>query len=517
MAEEFQPRKNRALAICCAVFLLAVVLRIPSCGESFWVDELHTAWVIADEFSLVSQRAEIGNQTPWYFWGQWSWSRLAGTSEVALRFPSVIAVALASSMLAWCGWRISNSLTVATLAGVFLAVEQNSLYFGTEARAYSFVTLAVAGWVTCASEAPVSLQRRGIWLAGTGLCAAAAVLMHVTSVLIVFGLAVASLNSCNLSAGKKSETLGVKLAGASLVGLLVGGGWSFTSVKRVWAIREQWNDFGRSDSFLDVANMWPWFWMLICPLAFYGLLVGLRLSPNAERHFFFSDYLLKLWCLIIGITVFTWGVSYFDIAAIWHRRYIIGLLPLVCLAGAINWGNVILQIRWRHFQAMTLPIVVSGLIVLQGDLLVFVGGDLRAVRRQEEWRGSIKYLNQRLTPEDQVWLAAGLIESRWLDRPTSSDLTSDERAYLLFPVSGPYRVEQAVPMGSIGSARSATRILSWLETERSNGAKLWIIVRMARGPLQQRLAELRERIERERGGKVEFIPFRKLTLVRISR
>ncbi len=49
-----------------AIFVLAVCLRVPSCYESFWLDELHTAWAIWGDLGAVSQRAEAGNQTPLY-------------------------------------------------------------------------------------------------------------------------------------------------------------------------------------------------------------------------------------------------------------------------------------------------------------------------------------------------------------------------------------------------------------------------------------------------------------------
>ena len=45
------------------VFAVAVIFRVPSCHESFWIDELHSAWVVADGFADVSSRAAIGSQT----------------------------------------------------------------------------------------------------------------------------------------------------------------------------------------------------------------------------------------------------------------------------------------------------------------------------------------------------------------------------------------------------------------------------------------------------------------------
>ena len=71
------------------VFAVAVGLHVPSCYESFWLDELHTARAIWGDFGEVSERAAVGNQTPLYFQLMWVWQQLAVESEVALRLSSV--------------------------------------------------------------------------------------------------------------------------------------------------------------------------------------------------------------------------------------------------------------------------------------------------------------------------------------------------------------------------------------------------------------------------------------------
>lgn len=81
---------NRLVTWACAlaVAIVAVVLRIPYCYESFWIDELHTAWAVWAEFDKVTDRAAAGNQTPLYFHGVWLWKAVFGPSEFALRMSS---------------------------------------------------------------------------------------------------------------------------------------------------------------------------------------------------------------------------------------------------------------------------------------------------------------------------------------------------------------------------------------------------------------------------------------------
>ena len=77
-----------------AMVLIVVVtaaFRLPSCRESFWLDELHSAWAVSDAFSEVAPRAAIGNQTTGYFHLLWFWSAIVGSGELPMRLSSVIA------------------------------------------------------------------------------------------------------------------------------------------------------------------------------------------------------------------------------------------------------------------------------------------------------------------------------------------------------------------------------------------------------------------------------------------
>ncbi len=121
------------------VFVVALLLRLPSCYESFWLDELHTAWAIWEDLTDVAPRAEVGNQTPLYFQLMWLWKQLAGQSEVALRLSSVLAVSLASALLVIAVCKTSKRLAAGILSGLVLAVESNAIFFGTELRAYAWL------------------------------------------------------------------------------------------------------------------------------------------------------------------------------------------------------------------------------------------------------------------------------------------------------------------------------------------------------------------------------------------
>lgn len=89
---------GRLAAAVAAVFVAAVLIRLPACYESFWVDELHSAWAVWDGIDQVQPRAAAGNQTPVYFFGLWFWRQLVGRSEVALRMSSVLAMSVVTGL-----------------------------------------------------------------------------------------------------------------------------------------------------------------------------------------------------------------------------------------------------------------------------------------------------------------------------------------------------------------------------------------------------------------------------------
>ena len=125
------------LAAASLVFAIALWLRIPSCYQSFWLDELHSAWTVWDDLGSVIPRAKAGHQSPIYFLGLWVWKQASGGSELALRLSSVLATASACVVLTIGTARWSNSLIAGITSGLILAIESNAIFFGTELRPYA--------------------------------------------------------------------------------------------------------------------------------------------------------------------------------------------------------------------------------------------------------------------------------------------------------------------------------------------------------------------------------------------
>ncbi|MEV6601531.1 glycosyltransferase family 39 protein [Actinoplanes sp. NPDC051346] len=76
---------------------------------------------------------------PYYFFLH-AWSRLAGTSETALRLPSIVAMAVAVGLAGELGRRLFTPL-VGLLAGLFLCLVPDNSRFAAEARPYAFTCM----------------------------------------------------------------------------------------------------------------------------------------------------------------------------------------------------------------------------------------------------------------------------------------------------------------------------------------------------------------------------------------
>lgn len=122
---------------------------------------------------------------------------LLGTSEVALRLPSVLAMAVAATMTAAIGRRIALAADLPApsvtglLAGLFLAAAPEATRYAQNARSYAIVTMlaAVATYLLLRA-----LERQGRrWWAGYGVAIALMGLFNLLSLLLVVAHAVTVL------------------------------------------------------------------------------------------------------------------------------------------------------------------------------------------------------------------------------------------------------------------------------------------------------------------------------------
>ena len=139
--------KRQFLAVASATLLLSAASVVYKLGEpSLWVDEAYTWFFVSMPWAKMLQAARIDAVNPPFFYlFAKVFTALFGTSEAALRMPSVIAflVGLAGSL--WVG-RQAAGRTGSLAAGWFWAFHPMLVWYARDARPYALAAaLSVFG------------------------------------------------------------------------------------------------------------------------------------------------------------------------------------------------------------------------------------------------------------------------------------------------------------------------------------------------------------------------------------
>ena len=123
---------------------LALALRIPWLGQSFWLDETLTGAIInRPSFGFMSEPIVNQAEGPVYFYAVWAWRYVFGAGEVGLRLFSLLASVATIPVVYAAIARLMNRRAGVAAAGM-LAVSPLFLWYSVEARAYALWILLSA-------------------------------------------------------------------------------------------------------------------------------------------------------------------------------------------------------------------------------------------------------------------------------------------------------------------------------------------------------------------------------------
>lgn len=132
--------------------LLGLVLRIPHLFDSLWYDETFTA-ALARLPLRDLPTAVLGDvHPPLPYLVQWLAARLLGTSEIALRLPSLAGGLLLIFLVYRLTLALKLSRPTALIAAGIVAVMPGAVYFSNEARGYTLLTCLAIGAAICILE-----------------------------------------------------------------------------------------------------------------------------------------------------------------------------------------------------------------------------------------------------------------------------------------------------------------------------------------------------------------------------
>jgi mannosyltransferase len=401
-----------------ALFLGAATAWLYPLSSSLWLDETVTAWVISGGLPRLLHRAVHFQSSPVYYYLPWLATKLLGTSEAALRLPSLVCMAGATVLL----WRLAT-LLFDTETGIFAALLfaslKNVAFAAVDARPYAASLVVVIGSMFFLIR---WLRERGAGNAvGYVLLTGLTVYFHVLfSIMIVVQL-------CWILLFVRA---GGKLTGRQLLWLSAG-----VALVLVPYLTQFLSLVDRRDTLSWATNRS--LWSAVAPLARLAGIVGLgllvlalagRLNPlrrlDIERP--------VLWGLLIW--AFLPPSVLYDVTLVSPYKLFVGRYFLCAVPGFV----LLLAGVLRSLQ----PAGVRRVAALALAAVLLVTGFERT-HRNENWRDAVQAA-QRIVEgsPSTVFIMSGLIESdraEWLHDPES-------RSYLLAPLC-PYPIRaRAVPL-----------------------------------------------------------------------
>lgn len=165
------------------------ILRVYRLGaESLWIDEVFMI-TMATETGLRELLFEVPRfepHPPLFNLFMWAWIRLTGTSEVAMRSPSVLFSILSIPVFYLLVDRLFTRQT-AGIAAILLAVSPFQIWYAQEARMYALLLLlTVVSFYQLVTLLESPDTRQGILYVGTGVLLA---YLHVYGLFVVLAQA----------------------------------------------------------------------------------------------------------------------------------------------------------------------------------------------------------------------------------------------------------------------------------------------------------------------------------------
>ena len=439
-----------AVVFLAAIVALGTLVRTHGLGRSLWIDELHTAWSIAEGPEAIPARAAAGNYSPAYFFVVWCTTRLAGMNEAALRLPSLIAgilliVAAWAAVKHWTG-----SWSLGLLAALTVAVDPDFIFFAGEARAFALIHLLGLAHVLVFRQ---MLVRRPSFALHAAWCVVGMALfyLHYTSALLIAAevvcfAALFAVKRLRPKFGPIAMALDVAAIAVLCCPML-------PHVLEVAARRDNWALFIEQSPAWALLTAFPLTHYVLMPAVTAGALWAVWWTVRASGVFSASlasathkrvdtTTVVLLCCWFCVPMVVAWTLTERDVARLFFIRYlmIVALAPILLgsLAGAMLPGR-----WWRGaFVAAAATGLLATQIPTQDSAVDTVTRWVRFGRPEvcatEDWRGAVAWANrQNARTPLPVLVYSDLIEAGAL----ADDPTPELIEYCLLPVTGLYRLD----------------------------------------------------------------------------
>ena len=402
------------------VLILAAMSWVPHLPNSLWLDETLSFWVVKDGLAESIDRGVHYQSQPAYYVFLWFWTRLAGTSEIALRIPSLFAALVACAALAKLGTSLTNDRETGLLASVVFASTWNVYREAVDARSYMLGVVVLLGLALCLLRWLDHGRWRDAWLIGV----LAAMLPHL-HVFFTFTYPAFAVYAALRWPGTRGSAKQIALVGSFLlIGALL-----FLPVASTLVAH------AGSYSFVPPPTWSALFGVFVWGPVVAGLLAGICVAgvlgsgPEGRSDSLVSSsrsvsregaLLLAIWMFLPLLLLF--GISMWTEASIFLGRYLIPAVPAICLFYGIALRGI-----------ASAPVrVVAVVVIALASLSIHE-------RPRDDFRAAALAVNEFVASDTSVPIlfASGLIEGQdetWLRNPDLAEYLNAPTAY--YPLDG---------------------------------------------------------------------------------
>jgi mannosyltransferase len=421
---------------------VALVLGVVRLGTpSFWADESFTARAIGG-----SALDLFDGYHGLYYSIEMPWSSLFGTSEAALRFPSVLGAMLASALLVVLGRKLFDRW-VALIGGLVLATSPFVVQWSQQARGYTLM-LALSLGATLLLLRALDLGTRGAW-ALYGLAFAALVVWHP-----VAGLLLAPAHGV-LVYQRRERVLPHGLLAAVLVAA-IGVPWAAQIAIRSSGegVAMDWLKFPSAEvaarAVLDVSG--------ISGLGVVLALVGLWALLRAR------DKQLATWLGTWAFAPFILALVVSLVRPIYLDRYLVVAAPAFALLAGVALVSLSRRLRLAAGAAAVVATCIG--------LVLWYSAGTDGNWRGEDWRGAVRTVLERRGEADAIvvapWSAAPA--ARYYGADVVDVSTADRVWVLVWSEAKPREIEDE-ERAALGFGEH--RRVEKLQFGRRLSAQLW--------------------------------------------
>jgi mannosyltransferase len=340
-------------------------------APALWYDEAYTVRQI--QRSYLEQ---FEGYQPFYYWVQKPWTAVAGTSEWALRFPSVVGAMLACGLLVVLAAKLFDR-RVAMLSGLFLATSPYFVKWSQQARVYP---LLVAGSLLATLLLLRALERgsRGAW-ALYGVAFTGVLVTHA-----VVGILLAPAHAV-LIAQRRQRVMPHGLL-AALVVVGIGLPWVAQLAMRT-------ADEGSETAWIPFPSAGEAMRALatVSGVAGLGLLLavaGIVILARAREGG------LAVWLATWAFAPWAVALLVSTVRPIFLDRYLVIAAPAFAMLASVAVLGVASRLR---------PVVLTAAVVATSvGLVLWYSSDDDGNWRGEDWRGAVETVLDRRAEADEI-------------------------------------------------------------------------------------------------------------------